>query len=83
MKDTWTERPKLIFPTFTASGGKTKPPYRQQNIGQYSVLTLWLSLGMIAVNIHGEIESVVDHLYIISRKLVGFVDAFGVPVCPV
>lgn len=49
----------------------------------YSVLTLRLSLRMVAVNIHGEIEPVVDSLYVISRKLVGFVDAFGVPVCPV
>ena len=45
--------------------------------------TIWLSLGMERMDIHGEVELALDHLDTCPRELVGTVDAFGVPVSPV
>ena len=38
---------------------------------------------MEAVNVHGEIESVVHCLDTVPSELVGFVNTFGVPIRPV
>lgn len=38
---------------------------------------------MEAVNVHGEIESVVHSLDTVPSELVGFVNTFGVPIRPV
>ena len=47
------------------------------------LLTHRLSLLMEDVNIHGEVQSISDHLHIITSKLVGFVNTLSMPVCPV
>lgn len=45
--------------------------------------TIGLPLRMEAVNVHGEIESVVHCLDTVPSELVGFVNTFGVPIRPV
>ena len=38
---------------------------------------------MHSVDVHGEEKPGMDGLYMTATKFVGFVDALGLPVCPV
>ena len=46
-------------------------------------LTDWLSLGMECVNVHGEVESVLDGFHRVPVKFICFVDTLRVPIRPV
>ncbi|WAR04035.1 CK049-like protein [Mya arenaria] len=47
------------------------------------MLTLWLPIMVEDVDVHGKVEAVADHFHVVTRELVGPIDAFCVPVCPV